>query len=274
MKTRPHQSPHQFAHAPLPRQWAVRCTSSLLLSVVAVMTLAAQSASEHVALGDRESAARRSAAALEHYEAALKLDPRDNATLWKASREAVDLGEAEPMESRRTPLYARATEYGRRAVALNETDADAHFQLSRALGRTALALGARERVRYAGEIRTQALRALELRPRHAGALHVMGEWNAQVMRLGGLQRMFAKTFLGASLFDSASWAQATRYMQDAVAVEPDRLVHRLDLARVYRDTKRVDDARSEYLLALRAPLTDPNDEMYRRAAELELKALR
>jgi len=256
------------------RQRVTHIALALSLSLAAITALQAQTATEHVALGDKDSAARRSAAALEHYESAIKLDPRDFDALWRASREAADLGEVEPNDARRTSLNARAMDYARRAVALNDKDADAHFHLARALGRTALTLGPRERVRYANEIRAQALRALELQPRHPGAAHVMGEWNAQVLRLGGLQRLFAKTFLGASLFDTATWAEATRYMQLAVSIEPNRLVHRLDLARVYRDTNRPGDARAEYLLAIKAPLADPNDEMYRRAAESELKALR
>ena len=273
MTTPVHATP-RFVTVRRRRRQLVRVAFGASLLLAAFTSVHAQSAAEQVALGDKESAARHSAAALERYESAIKLDPRDFNALWKASREAVDIGEAETNDARRSSLNARATDYARRAVAINDKDADAHFHLARALGRTALTLGARDRVKYAGEIRAQALRALELQPRHAGASHVMGEWNAQVMRLGGIQRMFAKTFLGASLFDSASWAEATRYMQQAVAIEPNRLVHHLDLARVYRDSKRPDDARAEYLLALKVPLADPNDEMYRRAAESELKALR
>lgn len=264
----------RFASVCRRRRRLLQFVTGALLSLAALAPVHAQSAAEQLALGDKESAARHSAAALEHYEAAIKIDPRDFAALWKASREAVDIGEVETNAERRASLNARATDYARRAVAINDKDADAHFHLSRALGRTALTLGARERVKYAGEIRAQALRALELQPRHAGALHVMGAWNAEVMRLGGVQRLFAKTFLGGALFDSASWAEATRYLEQAVAVEPDRLIHRLDLARVYRDSKRRDDARAQYVLALKTPVADPNDEMYRRAAESELKALR
>ncbi len=248
--------------------------SGALLTLAALTSARAQSAAEQVALGDKESLARHSVAALDHYESAIKLDPRGFTALWKASREAVDIGEVESNAARRASLNARATDYARRAVALNDQDADAHFHLSRALGRTALTLGARDRVKYAGEVRTQALRALELQPRHPGALHVMGAWNAEVMRLGGVQRVFAKAFLGGALLETASWAEATRYLKQAVAVEPDRLVHRLDLARVYRDSNHPSEARAEYLLAIKAPLADPNDEVYRRAAELELKNLR
>lgn len=236
--------------------------------------LSAQSASELVTAGDRESIARHPVLALEHYERALQLEPRNYDALCKASREAADLGEADANAGQRASLYARATDYAKRAIAVNTNDAEAHFHLARALGRTALTLGAKERVKYAGEIRTQALRAVELQPRHAGALHVMGVWNAEVMRLNKFERLFAKTFLGGAVLSTASWAEAVRYMQEAVAADPNRLVHRLDLARVLRDSGRTSDARLAYQAAIKAPDTDPTDDANRRAAQAELNALR
>lgn len=234
----------------------------------------ASSANELVAQGDRESVARRTAAALALYERAVQADPRHYAALWKAAQEAVDLGEFERDGARRSDLYARATAYARRAVALGTGDAEGYFHLARALGRTALALGPRERVKYAVDVRDQALAALKLMPRHAGALHVLGVWNAEVMRLNGFARAVAKTFMGGQVFNTASWSEAVRYLEQAVAIEPNRLVHHLDLARIYRDVGRKADARTAYAAALRAPIFDANDPVYRQSAEDELRALR
>ena len=65
------------------------------------------------------------------------------------------------------------------------------------MGRTALSLGTRDRIRYAERIRTLSRRALATDPDHAGALHVMGMWHAEISRLNGFSRAFAKNFLGA-----------------------------------------------------------------------------
>ena len=236
--------------------------------------LVAQPASEQVSVGDRESAAGRTVQALQRYEAALQLDPRHYAALWKACRESVDLGEQESDATKRTELYARAAAYAKRAIAVDSTDAEAYFHAARALGRQALTLSARDKVKSATEIRHDALKALELDPRHAGAAHVMGVWNAEIMRLNSLARLFAKTFLGGQVFSTASWSEATRYMELAVAIDPKRLVHRLDLARVYRDSGRLADARRSYEIALTLPSIDANDAGFRREAQDELKAMR
>ncbi|MEQ1691638.1 MAG: hypothetical protein ABMA00_10150 [Gemmatimonas sp.] len=245
-----------------------------LLLLFSACALQAQSPAELVDAGDRESAARHPARALPLFERALQGDPHHYAALWKASRELVDLGEVEKNPEARTALYARATDYAKRAIAVNPNDAEGHFHMSRAIGRTALAVGPRERVKYGVAVRTEAMRALELAPRHPGALHVMGVWNAEIMRLNGFTRMVAKTFLGGKIFDTASWAEATRYMELSVAVEPNRLVHRLDLARVYRDSGRKADARTAYAAAIALPLADANDDMYKRDAERELAAVK
>ena len=200
-------------------------------------------------------------------------EPSTYAELWQAAALAVDQGEFEKNEAVRRALYAKATRYARRAVALNAMDAEGHFHLSRALGRTALALGPRERVKYGIEVRDEALAALKLAPRHPGALHVLGVWNAEIMRLSGISRAVAKAFLGGQVFGTASWSEAVRYLELAVEIEPTRLVHRLDVARIYRDIDRTDDARAAYRAAIAAPASDPNDAVYRQQAVDELRKL-
>ncbi len=201
-------------------------------------------------------------------------EPRGYAALWQAAMVAVDEGEFERNEAKRKALYASATDYATRAIALNPGDAEGHFHLSRALGRTALALGPRERVKYGIDVREHALEALRIAPRHPGALHVMGVWHAEVMRLNGLSRAVAKAFLGGQVFGTASWSEAVRYLELAVQIEPARLVHRLDLARIYRDVGRIADAKAAYRAAIACPTADPNDATYRAHAEAELRALR
>jgi len=252
----------------------VVATACLVGVLVAGRGLGAQSPAELISAGDRESIARKPASALPFYEQALAIEPRNYDALCKASRELVDLGEYEPDEAKRTALYARAVEYARRAAAITPNAAEAHFHLARAVGRTALALGPRERTKYGVEVREHALRALQFAPNHPGALHVMGVWHAEIMRLNGISRMVAKTFLGGKIFGSANWKDAARFLEQSVEVEPMRLVHRLDLARIYRDSGRTDDARAAFRTALTLALTDANDDRYRAEAERELLALK
>ncbi|HEX9485298.1 MAG TPA: hypothetical protein VF929_11985 [Gemmatimonadaceae bacterium] len=248
--------------------------AALAAIVIIPARVAAQSVAEHIALGDRDRAALNAQSALRHYEEALKLDPRSYEALWKATGEAVDLSEFNTDEKERERLYGVAEQYARRAVEANPADAEGHFQLARALGRRALSLGKRDQVRYAGDVRSEALAALRIEPTHAGALHVMGMWNYNVMSLSGLTRLFAKTFLGGKVFNSANWDDAQKFMEESVAAEPARIVHHLDLARVYAARDLNDRAREQYEIALRTAPAEFNDRHYLEEARREIQDVR
>ena len=244
--------------------------AALLFFATAMSSASAQTAAEHVALGDRDYLARRAPSALIHYERAIAADPRNYEALWKASRSAIDIGSYASDASRRSAMYTSGEQYARRAVALNSQDAEGHFAVARALGKTALSQSPRWRVKYATEIRAQALACLKYSPKHPGCLHVMGMWNAEVMRLNSFTRIVAKNILGGRTFGAASWPEAVRYMEAAVASEPDRIVHRTDLADVYDNVGEKAKARAERETALRLPVADVNDSTYQEQARRAL----
>jgi tetratricopeptide (TPR) repeat protein len=208
--------------------------------------------------------------ALAHYDAALALDSASYEANWRAAIALLDQGEQIP-DSVKSPardsLYARAERLARRAVAADSTRADGHFALAAAVGRASLTMGRKERIRRARLIRDEARRTLELDPRHDGAYHILGRWNAEIMRLSGLSRFFAKNLLGAGIFREASWEGAVSNMERAVALDPGRIYHRLELAQIYVDRKRWDDARAELAQVAVLPDREIMDGVYRRQAE-------
>ena len=251
-----------------------RAIGAAMLAIAALPALtAAQSAADHVAMGDRDHTAMNAPSALHHYQEAMKLEPKSYEALWKAAREAIDVGEY-ASKAVRDSVYPLAEQYARRAVEANPNDAEGHFHFARALGRKALSLGKRDRVKFAGDVRAHALESLKHDAKHPGALHVMGMWNYNVMQLSGMSRFMAKNFLGGKVFGSASWDEAQRYMEQSVAAEPRRLVHHLDLARVYAARGNTAKAREQYEIAIRARPSEYNDRHYQAAAAEELKGLR
>lgn len=249
---------------------------SIRASIAAAMLMVtqvagAQSASEHVAAGDKEYQARNLLGALQHYEEAIAADSSNVEALWKASNAAVDLGEFNDVE--RQSYYAKGEQLGRLAVKANPQSANAHFALAKALGRVALSLGKRDKVKYARVVHDEAQAALRIDSLNAGALHVLGMWNAEIMRLSGFERWAAKNLLGGKVLGEASWDNAQHLLERAVSLEPNRITHRLDLAGVYADHDNPAKAREQYEMVMKLPVAEYNDPHYKQLAEQRLKEL-
>jgi regulator of microtubule dynamics protein 3 len=236
-------------------------------SAATVTAVYAQEVSDHVAMGIAANEAHDLRTALQHFQAALDQDSSSYEANWRGALTLLDLGEQTPDSAKgkkRDSLYSLAERYATRAVAANPQGADGHFALAAAIGRTSLTLGTEERIRQAGTIRREALRTIELNPKHDGAYHIMGRWNGEIMRLSGLSRFFARNFLGAGVFKQASWNKAIAYMQKAVELDPGRIYHHLELARIYADRKRPADAETQLHAVESLPAREVMDSMYKR----------
>jgi len=254
----------------LDRVWKI----ALLVGVSSgsLTALYAQGVTDHVAMGVAANEGHDPKTALQHFQAVLEQDSSSYEANWRGALTLIDLGEQIPDSSKgkeRDSLYSLAERYATRAVAANPQGADGHFALAAAIGLASLGMGDEARIRQAGIIRKEALRTIELNPKHDGAYHIMGRWNAEIMRLSGLSRFFARNFLGAGVFKQASWNNAIAYMQKAVALDPGRIYHHLELARIYADRKRPADAETQLHAVESLPAREVMDSVYKRqGAEL------
>ena len=244
----------------------MRSTACTLLALCLLAApVAAQTAADHVQMGKAvEDLDPRTG--LTHYREALTLDSANYEALWRASDALVDIGKQTPdsvASAPRDSMYAEAEALARRAVAADSMGAEGHFALAQAVGRASLTKSKKERVRRAKEIRDEALRAIALDPNHDGAYHILGRWNAEIMRLSGLTRFFAKTFLGGAVFNEATWDNAQRYMEKSVALNPNYIYHHLDLAEVLIDRESWAPARAQLELVESLPVTDAMDATYK-----------
>ncbi|MDA1081004.1 MAG: hypothetical protein O2973_04870 [Gemmatimonadetes bacterium] len=253
------------------RFWKLACVCCGIW--VGAAPIQAQSAAVHLARGDSAYAARNTTDALAHFLRAVEADSNSYEAQWKVSRVAVDRAEVEENRRAMDSLLTVGERHAEAAVRLKPGDADGHFSLARALGRRALSVGTRARISYSKIIRAEALAALEADTTHAGALHVLGMWNAEIMRVNGLARAIARRFLGAQVFAVANWAEAQRLLEAAVRLDPARIVHRLDLATIYADRGDKARARELFTWIAAAPIVEPNDDLYQRQAAAYLKKL-
>lgn len=249
----------------------------LAAAIVIALPLAAQSTvDEHIQAGVAAQLARDPATALTHLEAALAAEPQSYEANWRAAEVLMDIGKQTP-DSVKSPardsIYARAESLARVAVEADPSGADGWYALAAAIGRASLTKSKKERVRRAGEIRAAALKALALEPEHHKTLHVLGRWNAEIMRLSGFERFFAKNFLGGAIFHAAAWDSAEVYMERAVQASPDNVYHRLDLGEVLIDRKKYSAARTQLEQAASLPVFDVMDPAYQARATALLRRI-
>jgi hypothetical protein len=236
---------------------------SIALCAMVPLALPAQSVAAHIAAGDSAYATLRAPDALRHYLAALAVDSSSGEALWRAARTESELAEYDADSTHAATLRGNAERHARAAVSKAPKNAQAHFALAVALGRTALTIETYERLPYATEIHQEVESCLALAPKHAGCLHVRALWAAEYMRLGSFTRDMANSMSGGKLFATATWEAAERDLRAAIALEPQRAIHHLDFARILADQGKKDSARVELHAAIDAPARDYNDAHYR-----------
>jgi len=234
---------------------------------------------EHIALGDSAYAALAPQQALGHYRAALALDSVNYQALWKAGRELVDIakqitGKDDSSKHLRDSLYTQARAFGESAVRVNPNGADGHFTVGQALGRLSRTKGGKERVRFAKIIYDEGMKAIELDSTHDGACHLVGAWHAEVKRLSGFEKFFAKTLFGGGFLDKGNWDDAQKYLAKAVALKPQNIFHRLELGEVYVDLGHYSKAREQFAAIEPLPIADVLDHEYKQEAKQLLEDIK
>jgi tetratricopeptide (TPR) repeat protein len=164
----------------------------------------------------------------------------------------------------KTDLVARGVDA--RKILVNPNGADGHFTIAQALGRLSRTKGGKERVRFAKIIYDEGMKAIELDSTHDGAFHLVGAWHAEVKRLSGFQKFFAKTLFGGGFLDKGNWEDAQKYLQKAVALKPQNIFHRLELGEVYVDLGQYSKAREQFTAIAPLPIADVLDHEYKTEA--------
>ena len=160
---------------------AVAITVPLLMPAAASAqhSSAEPGARAELQLGIEAYLARNVELARLHYERALAIDSTGFEARWRLAEVLLDIGKQTP-DSVKSPtrdsLYALAEREAHLAVSTAPDSANGYYVLSAAIGRASLTKSKKERVRRAGEIREDALRALEIEPDHDKATHIMGRW--------------------------------------------------------------------------------------------------
>lgn len=225
----------------------------------------AQGIEELMAKGDSLYETHRYDESILFYRQACELDSGRFESFWKLGRSLNLKGETAPKDSQ-LAVFEESRKAEDQALKLREADADAHFQLARALGKIALFKGIFKSASLAKQVRRECLRALELDSLHDGAWHILGRWNREVGRKPKIVR--APMGLGA-----ANKKDAISFMRKAVELNPGYINHHLEMGITMMTYDDNDAARAEFELCLSLPTQRPLDEKYKEEAKKYLAEL-
>ena len=237
----------------------------------------AQTAAEHVQMGDEAYAVFDDAVALEHYSAALKLEPGSYEALWKASRAMVDIADVIPatdkdVKDRQMKMYTEATALARKAVDANPNDTWGHFQLAAANGKRLLLLGKKEQIEASKAVRAEIDKAIELDPTNHLAYHALGRWHRRMDEIGGAKRFFGSIIYGS--IPKGSYAESEKNLLKAIELQPEYANHYLELGRTLVALKKFDEAGEAFQKCIDLPKTTSKDDVLKAEARVELDKLK
>jgi tetratricopeptide (TPR) repeat protein len=208
----------------------------------------------------------------------LQIDPRDFEATTKLSRAHLDFGDMIPESSpewreKRLKEYRKAEEYARQAIALDPNSTWGHFYVAAALGDIALVSTIAKQIDLAGEIRSSLEKAIALDPKNGFAYHVYGIWHRKMAEIGKTSRLVASVIYGRSP-PSGNLEKSIEYLKTAVALNPDVIVSRIELAKSYIAAEDWSMARSSLIPIRQLPIQFSDDAKHKQRAEQLLEQIK
>jgi tetratricopeptide (TPR) repeat protein len=195
--------------------------------------------------------------ALPLYLAADKMEPENPALLVRIARQYRYLMTDATDKQEKLRLGHMALDYSTRASKCGPDDCDAQLATAITLGKMLPYMPAKEQVSASPRIKESVDKALALNPRNDTAWHILGRWNRVLADVNGVKRYLAGVLYGG--LPKGSNEEAERAMKKALELNPDRLMHYIELGRVYAQMGKKDEAREFINKGLAMPDSEKDD---------------
>jgi|UniRef100_UPI003783EC45 tetratricopeptide (TPR) repeat protein len=229
---------------------------SLIIAALLLISPAshAQSANDLMGSGDAFDRKFQADKALQHYLPAEKLEPQNVPLLLRIARQYRHLMTDASSSAEKLRLGGMALGYGKRAAALAPNDSEAQLSPAITYGKMLPLQGSKEQVDASPRIKAGADKAIKLDPRNDVAWHVLGRWHQALANVGGVKRALGGLLYGK--LPTTTNEAAVACFDKAIAINPNRLRHYIELGRTYAQMGKNAEAR----LFIQKGMSMPNME--------------
>lgn len=142
------------------------------------------------------------------------------------------LGNLRTNEAEKQTYFKNAVYLSKKAIAINNTNAQAHYTYALALGRINENASSKQKIANAKVIRTECEEAIKYDPRLAGAFHILGRWHRTIADFNFVEKAAINTLYGG-VPDGGSYEAAIENFSKAILIEPNEILHKYELAQTY-----------------------------------------
>ena len=245
----------------LTRRMHYRLFSGLLVSALLLsgrLVSAAESADELMEKGKAFEQKFDAKDALPLYLEAEKLEPKNCQILVRIARQYRYLMTDASGKEEKLRLGNLAQNYSERAAAACPNDCDAQLAPAITLGKMLPYMPTKQQISSTPKIKASAEKALQINPDNDTAWHILGRWNRVLAEVSTAKRYVANMLFMGKL-PKGSNEEAERDMKKALALNPKRLMHYIELGRIYAQMGRKDDARQYINKGLAMPNMEKDD---------------
>ncbi|WP_395740912.1 tetratricopeptide repeat protein [Prosthecobacter sp.] len=239
----------------LPAFLRLLCVAITLLAPLC--TASAQTADQLIAKGDVYDATFEANRALNYYLQAEKLDPENVPLLLRIARQYRYLLSSARSNEEKLRYGNTSLGYGLRAAKLAPSNSEAQLSPAITYGKMLPFQSSKIQVEVTPLIKAAADKAIRLDPKNDTAWHVLGRWHQVLANVGALKRALGGIIYG-KLPVTTNEAAVKCFVQ-AIAINPRRLRHYIELGHTYAQMGNTTEARRYLEKGLAMPDKEHDD---------------
>lgn len=218
---------------------------------------AADSADDLIRKGDVYYAKLQPTEALKFYLPAEKLDPNNPQLLVRIARQYRHLMSEASAKEQKQQFCTTAVEYAQRAVSIAPNDPDTQLAVAISYGKLLPYVCTKDQIADSRLIKSAVDKVITLDASNDLAWQVLGRWYLALADVSGVKRALAQVAYGK--LPPAKYEDAVRCFEKAIELNPNRLMHYIELGRTYVQMGRFDEAKRFISKGLAMPNTEKDD---------------